>query len=33
VSKRTAIEHEGEDLQFAVRLRDSGTIVGDVVLI
>jgi RimJ/RimL family protein N-acetyltransferase len=33
VTKRTAIEHEGDGLQLAIQLRDSGVIVGDVVLV
>jgi RimJ/RimL family protein N-acetyltransferase len=33
VTKRTAIEHEGDGLQLALELRDAGTIVGDAVLV
>ena len=33
VTQRTAIEHEGEGLQLAVELRDSGVVAGDVVLV
>jgi RimJ/RimL family protein N-acetyltransferase len=33
VTKRTVIEHEGDGLQLAVELRETGGIVGDVVLV